>query len=202
MDDLVEAAREGDRVAFDEIVRRTHREVYTLALRLMGDQEDASDVVQDVYVRAFKGLRRFRGDASISTWLYRITANCSATSMRRRARHRHLRLDPELTVVDGRPESDPELGAVGSLARRDVEAAVAELPARLRAVVVLRDVHDFNHKEIAEQLGISESAAKVRLHRARKRLRVVLDVSDAQVSPDGAPTTEVAADDRGSVRAG
>ena len=192
MDDLVAAARDGDRAAFDEIVRRTYRDVYTLAVRLMGDREDASDVAQDVYIRAFRGLRRFRGDAAIGTWLYRITSNCASTSMRRRARHRHEPLDAELTVVDGRPESDPVLGAEATLARDEVETAVAELPARLRAVLVLRDVYDFSHREIAEQLGITESAAKVRLHRARKRLRAVF----------GMTASDEATDENGSIRAG
>lgn len=199
MEDLVEAARDGDRTAFDEIVRRTYRDVYTLAVRLMDDQEDAGDVVQEVYVRAFKGLRRFRGDSAIGTWLYRITANCAATSMRRRARHRHDRLDTDHAVVDGRPDSDPVLGAEASLARRDVDVAVRSLPARLRAVVLLRDVHDFSHHEIAEQLGITESAAKVRLHRARKRLRAALGMStDAAPDVEDGPAVEA----KGSIRAG
>ena len=184
MDELVAVARDGDRDAFDEIVRRTHRQVYTLALRLTGNQEDASDVVQDVYVRAFRGLRRFRGDAAIGTWLYRITANCSSTHLRRRARDRHDELEIEANVADPRPDADPVLRAEASLARSDLEAAIRRLPARLRAVVVLRDVHDFSHNEIAEELGITESAAKVRLHRGRKKLRAALGMIGGERIPD------------------
>ena len=77
--DVVAAAREGDRGAFDEIVRRTYVDTYTLAVRLTATEEDARDVVQEAYLRAWKGIRRFRGDAQFSTWMYRITANTAAT---------------------------------------------------------------------------------------------------------------------------
>ena len=77
LDGLVLAAREGDRQAFDELVRRTYVDTYTLALRLTADEEDARDVLQEAYLRAWKGLPRFRGDAQFSTWMYRITANTS-----------------------------------------------------------------------------------------------------------------------------
>jgi RNA polymerase sigma-70 factor (ECF subfamily) len=181
LDGLVAAARRGDRDAFDELVRRTHRDAYRLALRLTADAEDARDVVQDAYLRAYKGLRRFRGDAQFSTWLYRITANCAATHAGRRARHRHDLLDADTVVVDVRPESDPATTAEVDAMRRDLDAAIAELPDRLRAVVVLRDVYDLPHEAIAAELGISVSAAKVRLHRARLRLRerVFVDAADA-----------------------
>ena len=87
--ELVAAAKHGDREAFDELVRATYADTYTLAYRLTGNEEDARDVVQEAYLRAFRGLRRFRGDAQFSTWMYRITANCAATQLGKRARHRH-----------------------------------------------------------------------------------------------------------------
>jgi RNA polymerase sigma-70 factor (ECF subfamily) len=169
--ELVDEARRGDRAAFDELVRLTHRDTLRLALRLTADPEDARDVVQDAYLRAYKGIRRFRGDAQFTTWLYRITANCAASHTGRGARHRHDELDGDTVIVDGRPESDPEIVAELGALRRDLDAAIAELPDRLRAVVVLRDVYGLPHEAIAAELGISESAAKVRLHRARLRLR-------------------------------
>jgi RNA polymerase sigma-70 factor (ECF subfamily) len=171
LDALAAAARSGDRPAFDELVRRTHRDTFRLALRLTADPEDARDVVQDTYLRAYRGIRRFRGDAQFTTWLYRITANCASSHAGRRARHRHDALEAAEAVVDDRPESDPEATAAFGVLRRDLDVAIAELPPRLRAVVVLRDVYDLPHEAIAAELGISESAAKVRLHRARLRLR-------------------------------
>src|SRR5712691_11169471 len=93
VDRLVAAAREGDRAAFDELVRRTYVDTYTLALRLTANEEDARDVVQEAYLRAWKGIRRFRGDAQFSTWMYRITANTAYTMVKRRRRNRVETLD-------------------------------------------------------------------------------------------------------------
>src|SRR5438445_4167241 len=93
VDRLVAAAREGDRAAFDELVRRTFVETYTLALRLTANEEDARDVVQETYLRAWRGLDRFRGDSRFTTWLYRITANTAYSHLQRRKRHRTEALD-------------------------------------------------------------------------------------------------------------
>jgi RNA polymerase sigma-70 factor, ECF subfamily len=169
--DVVAAARDGDREAFDELVRLTYADTYTLAHRLTGNEEDARDVVQEAYLRAYRGLRRFRGDAQFSTWMYRITANCAATHLGRRSRHRHDELDESVPVVDPHPDHDPQLRADADDLRSRLRVALDALPPRLRAVVVLRDVYDLPHEAIAAELGISESAAKVRLHRARNKLR-------------------------------
>ncbi len=171
LDQLVEAARDGDHPAFEELVRRTYADTFALARRLVSDDEDARDVVQETYLRAFRSIKKFRGEAQFTTWLYRITANCASTYLGRRRRHRHDELDEEVTVPDLHPDHDPAMAADASLLRDRLEMAIAELPARLRAVVVLRDIYDMNHAEIADELGISESAAKVRLHRARRKLR-------------------------------
>jgi RNA polymerase sigma-70 factor (ECF subfamily) len=170
--DLVTAAKSGDRAAFDELVKATYAETYTLALRLTHNEEDARDVVQEAYLRAYKGLKKFREDAQFSTWLYRITANCAATHLGKGNRHRHEDLDDQAaTLFDDRPEVDPEASADASILRDRLSVALAHLPPKLRAVVVLRDVYDLPHEEIADELGITEAAAKVRLHRARKQLR-------------------------------
>jgi RNA polymerase sigma-70 factor, ECF subfamily len=171
LSELVDAARTGDRGAFDELVKVTYAETYTLALRLTGNEEDARDVVQEAYLRAFKGLKRFRGEARFTTWLYRITANCASTLLAKRTRHRHEELTEDAMVADSRPEIDPESMAEAELLRDRVSDALHDLPPGLRAVIVLRDVYDLPHEAIAAELGISEAAAKVRLHRARKKLR-------------------------------
>lgn len=168
--DLVAAAKDGDRDAFDELVRVTYVDTYTLAYRLTGDEEDARDVVQDAYLRAYKGLKRFRGDAQFSTWMYRITANCAATFLGKRAKNRHEELTDDV-VDEAYPAVDPEVSVETSDDRERLQQALRKLPPRLRAVVLLRDVYDLPHEAIATELGISESAAKVRLHRARRKLR-------------------------------
>jgi RNA polymerase sigma-70 factor, ECF subfamily len=170
-DELVVAAREGDRAAFEALVRATMADTYTLALRLTGDEEDARDVVQEAYLRAYRAIGRFRGDAAFTTWLYRITANCASTSLGRRSRHRHEPLADDAPLADEHPDTDPVAMATAGALRDRVTDALADLPPRLRAVVVLRDVYDLPHEAIAAELGISVPAAKVRLHRARRRLR-------------------------------
>ena len=170
-DDLVTWAQSGTRLAFDELVRRTHGDAYGLALRLTGNTEDARDVVQDAYLRAYKGLKNFRRDANFRTWLYRIVANCAYTQATKNRRHRHVELHDEVLVVETRPDNDPAVRGDIIALRDALEAAVQALPERLRAVVVLRDVYDLPHEAIAAELGISVSATKVRLHRARRRLR-------------------------------
>jgi RNA polymerase sigma-70 factor (ECF subfamily) len=182
--DLVAAAQDGDREAFDELVRVTYAESYTLALRLTGNEEDARDVVQEAYLRAFRGLKRFRGDAQFSTWMYRITANCAATHLGKRTKHRHEVLDDSDPVTDDRPAVDPQLQADASALRVRLTAALEALPPKLRQVVVLRDIYDLPHEAIAAELGISETAAKVRLHRARKKLREDLFPRRAEEAAD------------------
>ena len=186
--DRVTAAREGCRFAFDDVMRATYDDTYRLALRLTGNHADASDVAQDTYVRAFRYLCRFRGDSSVATWLYRITSNCASTLRSRQRRHRHSELTPDVQVRDQRPDHDPESVALGADLEARLRTAVALLPARMREVLILRDTHELTHQEIAKHIGITESAAKVRLHRARRKLRsAVFDEIDCP--PDDGPAT-------------
>jgi RNA polymerase sigma-70 factor (ECF subfamily) len=193
--ELVAAAKDGDRGAFDRLVRATYADTYTLAYRLTGDEEDARDVVQESYLRAYRGLKRFRGDAQFSTWMYRITANCATTYLAKRGRHRHEELSEDMPLDQDRPAGNPEANLDARDRSDTLQQALRRLPPRLRAVVVLRDVYDLPHESIAAELGISESAAKVRLHRARRKLREDLyplpndDAADSD--DDGAKTRAV-----------
>lgn len=186
LDGLAAAARAGDRGAFERLVRATYADQFTLALRLTGHEHDARDAVQEAYLRAYRGLRRFRGEAQVTTWLHRITANCSITLIERRRRQHTEVLGDEHVVVDLRADHDPERRAEQRSLRDRLEAAIARLPHRLRAVVILRDVYGLPHDAIAAELGITESAAKVRLHRARRRLRDDLDDEAADEAGDAA----------------
>jgi len=176
--DVVAAAREGDRGAFDEIVRRTYVDTYTLAVRLTATEEDARDVVQEAYLRAWKGIRRFRGDAQFSTWMYRITANTAATVSSKRRRQRTVHIDDVADPVETEVALHPELATENTELMGRLSAALDELPPRLRTLVVLKDVYGLSHEDIAEELGISVTAAKVRLHRGRKRMRDLLYEED------------------------
>jgi RNA polymerase sigma-70 factor (ECF subfamily) len=168
---LVAAARAGDHQALEDLVRATYADSYALAYRLTGNDEDAGDVVQEAYLRACRSLRRFRGDAQFTTWLYRITANCASTVVAKRARTRTEALGDDDDPADTLPDHDPEGRAATEEGRVKVAAALARLPERLRQVIVLRDIYDLSHSSIATELGISEAAAKVRLHRARRKMR-------------------------------
>ncbi len=188
---LVERARGGDTAAFEELVRITSPACYALALRLVGNEHDARDVMQDAYLRAFRGLRRFRGEAGFSTWLHRITVNCAASLLERRQRSSCDQLDDHeeaARLVEYRADGNPESAASTADDRERLVRALAKLPDPLRLVVVLRDVYDMPHREIARELGISQAAAKVRLHRARRRLREQLFDGRRlrSVEPDGA----------------
>jgi RNA polymerase sigma-70 factor, ECF subfamily len=169
--ELVAAAKAGDLGAFEQLIKRTYTDVYTLAYRLTGNEEDARDVAQEACLRAWRGVKKFRGDSRFSTWMYRITANCASTLLARRSKGSHEELSADDAVADLRPEVDPEAMAEAGYVRDRMTAALAELPPRLRAVVVLRDIYDLPHEAIAAELGISQEAAKVRLHRARRKLR-------------------------------
>jgi len=152
-------------------VRATSTDCYALALRLVGNEHDARDVLQETYLRAFRKLGKFRGDSAFGTWLHRITVNCSATLVAKRRRSFHVELDDDLEVLDTRTDRDPETAAGRADERARLVEALADLPDQMRMVIVLRDVYDLAHEEIARELGISQTAAKARLHRARRRLR-------------------------------
>lgn len=161
---LVESVRRGEPGAFEALVHETQRSVYSLVYRIVGNAEDAADVTQDVYLRVWRGLRTFRGDANFSTWLYRVAANAALTHVKRRNRA-GAPIDPvelpEVPVEDGSEQrADAEL----------LERALAVLPPTQRAVVVLKDVYGWSCEEIGKQMDTTEGAVKVRLFRARQRL--------------------------------
>ena len=167
----MEAAQGGDREAFQALVTASYRDVFTLALRLCRSEEDALDVTQEAYLRAYRSLDKFRGDSKFSTWMYRITANCASTYLKKRSRHRHDELDEHREPADDEPSRDPVGRAENAELRARLDEALGTLAPKLRAVVVLRDIYDLPHEDIASELGISVSASKVRLHRARHQLR-------------------------------
>jgi RNA polymerase sigma-70 factor (ECF subfamily) len=168
--ELVERAQRGDRDAFGELVWRYQDTVYTLAMRLVGPNL-AADVAQEALIRAWRAMPKFRGDASFTTWLHRITVNTAWTHRKRAARHIAAELEDTLVDTGQTPE---HAGEIADLQGRLV-AAISKLSPGQRAVVVLRDVSGWSHAEIARELGITQTTAKVRLHRARTRLRDLLE---------------------------
>jgi RNA polymerase sigma-70 factor, ECF subfamily len=170
--ELLERCRGGDESAWAELVRATQREVYTLCLRILRNPDDAADATQDAYVRAWKGLKSFRGEASFTTWLYRVASNAAISKQRSRKRRREHEVTSDDEMLALLPSGESTEGRAGARVELEtLERALRALPEHYRAAVVLRDVYGMSIDEIAERLAISESAAKVRVHRGRKKLR-------------------------------
>ena len=164
---LVERIRAGDARAFDEIVARHKRAVYSMARRLLDSHEDADEAAQVTFVRAWQALGGFRGESSLRTWLVRIVLNVSK-SLRAKAR--------PLDGLEGQEQrADPRAGSDDLLQRNEARArvrnAVDRLPPRQREVVMLKVFSEMTHREVAEILGLSEGAVKAHLHQAVSNLR-------------------------------
>jgi RNA polymerase sigma-70 factor (ECF subfamily) len=187
--ELVARARGGDRAAFDELVLRHEDRVFNMALRMLGNADDALDLAQEVFLSAYRALKGFESKALFSTWLYRVTVNRCRDEMRRRATVKHTRPRPlgALRDADDPPE-DPEARAASpvdaAVAREShgiVAAAVAALPDDAREALVLRDVEGLAYEEIAEILDVPVGTVRSRLHRARSLVRERL--REAGVTP-------------------
>jgi RNA polymerase sigma-70 factor (ECF subfamily) len=175
---LVRACLAGDRQAFDQLVKRHQRQVYLLCYRFLGNHEDASELAQDVFVRAYRGLASFKGTAAFTTWLYRIGVNQCLNRLSKGK----PRLEPldEAALGDAAQAAGTNAVAPDAALIRDeraqrVRRAIAQLPEKQRATVILRAYHELPHEQIAQVLGSSVAAAKTNLHHALKRLRMLLD---------------------------
>ena len=166
--ELVRLAQAGDREAFDEIVRRHQRQIYQLCYRFAGNHEDASDLAQDVFVRAYRALGGFKGQSALGTWLYRIGVNvCLNKKALKTPRFEPL---PDLEQHPAILEPADALVARGERAR-EVRAAIARLPPKQRATLILRTYHDLPHDEIARILGSSVGAVKANFFHALSNLK-------------------------------
>jgi RNA polymerase sigma-70 factor (ECF subfamily) len=168
---LVDACLAGTPGAFDLIVERHRRPIYQLCYRFVGNHEDASDLSQDVFLRAYRGLRRFRGQSSIATWLYRIGVNVCLN----RVSAKTVMSEPiaDRQFVDADAESAPERLLRTERAAK-VRSAIAQLPPKQRATLILRMYHEMSHREIAGVLGGSVGAVKANFFHALGNLRKLL----------------------------
>jgi RNA polymerase sigma-70 factor, ECF subfamily len=166
---LVEACLAGRSGAFDLIVQRHRRSVYLLCCRFVGNHEDASDLSQDVFLRAYRGLKGFRGQSSLATWLYRIGVNVCLNRVGAKAPVTTESIE-EQQYVDTRSESPSERLLKEERSAR-VRAAIAELPKKQRVTLILRMYHEMSHQEIAEVLGSSVGAVKANFFHALNNLK-------------------------------
>jgi len=173
--ELVKKSQLGDRSAFEELVLRHQELVFSLAYKLTGNREMANDVAQEAFIRAWKAIEKFRGDSTFSTWIYRITVNTAWTLRKKAKKHNTLNIDDtyEPIVID--EKKDPEMVAINSDLSSVLSKALNNLPVEQRIIVELKNIEGRSHKEIADYLDISVTAAKVRLHRAHQKLRQILE---------------------------
>jgi RNA polymerase sigma-70 factor (ECF subfamily) len=168
---LVAACLAGRREAFDLIVERHRRTVYQLCYRFVGNHEDASDLSQDVFVRAYRGLQRFRGQSSLATWIYRIGVNVCLNRVSSKK--------PATEPIDARPHldqraKDPSVELLRGERASQVRDAISQLPPKQRATVILRVYHELSHEEIAGILGSSVGAVKANFFHALGNLKRLL----------------------------
>ena len=176
---LVELLREADERAYEELITRFQQPVYTLALRLLSDNSEAADVVQEVFLKVFRNIGSFRGQSSLKTWIYRITVNEAHNARRWFFRHRRREVE-----LDTNPEEPCDrTAALADSARSPyqcavereqyllIEAALERISPIFREAVVLRDITDLSYEEIAVVLGVSLGTVKSRILRGREALR-------------------------------
>jgi RNA polymerase sigma-70 factor (ECF subfamily) len=171
---LVARAQEEDERAFGELIERYETKVYSLALKMLRNPEDAEDVLQDTFLRAYRGLKSFKGHSTFSTWIYRITANSALMKLRKKQL-------PTVSIEDADERETPiniadwAPGPVEQLLNQETQEAMADaieaLPAEFRQVFVLREVEGLSNADVAEILDLSVAAVKSRLHRARLKIR-------------------------------
>ena len=173
--ELVRKSQFGDKAAFEQLVIRHQDLVFSLAYKLTGNREMANDVAQEAFIRAWKAIEKFRGDSTFSTWIYRITVNTAWTLRKKAKKHNTLNIDDtyEPIVID--EKKDPELVAINSDLSSVLINALDKIPIEQRIIVELKNIEGRSHKEIADYLDISVTAAKVRLHRAHQKLRQILE---------------------------
>jgi RNA polymerase sigma-70 factor (ECF subfamily) len=177
---LVKRTLQGDTYAFDELVKTYQNKVYMLAYRYMGNEDDANDMAQEAFIKAYRSLRSFKGDASFGTWIYRITTNVCLDELRRRKRKIvPISLDEPLATLDGteieREISDQSLAADVVYEKkefsRNIQLLLDEMKYEHKTVIVLRDIMELSYEEIAVVLDCSIGTVKSRISRARNILQ-------------------------------
>jgi RNA polymerase sigma-70 factor (ECF subfamily) len=178
---LVRMAQAGAPEAFSELVRRYQDRVYAIIAGMVADEEDALDLTQETFIKAYMALDRFRQDAGFFTWLYRIAVHCCIDFSRKRKRRleplpldQYVGDDPSLEPRDSSPARDPERAAMNGHLRAAIRTALQQITEPFRTAVILRDMEDLSQEEIARIMGCPLGTAKTRIHRGRCQLRDLL----------------------------
>jgi RNA polymerase sigma-70 factor (ECF subfamily) len=170
--DLAGRIRSGDGTAFEAQYRQHATRLYNLACRMAGGTAEADDLLQDIFLLAYRKLGSFRGDSALGTWLYRLAMNHCLDVLRNR-QSRMGQMTDSMDEPDAAPVAAPG-PPLGTVSRIDLERAIEALPPACRAAFLLHDVEGFGHREVAEILGISDGTSKSQVHKARLRIRAHL----------------------------
>jgi len=167
---LIQRLKQGDEEAFEQIFRRYQKRVYNVAYRMISNRETAEDMTQEVFLRVFQKIRKFKGKSSFSTWLYRLTVNLCLDHLRKRNAHPTESLEDieEKALVYGKT---PEDDVILEERREAVQRIISSLPDKLRAIIILREIEGLSYKELAEAMNCSMGRVKSLLYEARMELR-------------------------------
>ena len=179
--DAIRLAQQGDAAAFERLYQLHNRRVYSLCLRMVGNTAEAEDLTQEAFLQLFRKVSTFRGESAFSTWLHRLAVNVVLMKLRKKSgTESSLEQITEPDEESGGPRRDfgaPDLRLSGSIDRVNLQRAIDQLPPGYRAVFVLHDVQGYEHNEIAGIMGCSIGNSKSQLHKARMRLRELLQES-------------------------
>jgi len=182
--EAIRLAQQGDAAAFEHLYRLHCRRVYFLCFRMVSDASEAEDITQDVFLQLFRKIHTFRGNSAFSTWLYRLTLNMVLMRFRKR-KHVQVSIDSPSTSSERDASAPMEIGEedftlTGTIDRMSLQKALGQLPEGYKQMFILHDVEGYEHNEIARILGCSTGNSKTQLHKARQRLRELLNQEGSQ----------------------
>lgn len=192
--EIIRSVLRGNVNDFEKLVTAYEKNVYNIALRMVGDPEDAADMTQETFIKAYRALSGFRGDSKFSSWLYRIASNVCLDFLRSRSRHPQVSLstvdeDDRATFELPDMRQNPEEQLMKKLGMEAVRRGLEQLPEQQRQILVLRELGGLSYAELAQTLGLEEGTVKSRIFRARKRLCALLlcdgNISDGAASVSG-----------------
>ena len=178
---LVERARSGDIEAFEKLIEGCQKKVFNIAFRMIGNYDDANELAQEVFLKAFRSIKKFKGDSLFSTWIYKVTANVCLDEIRRRKNKRVFSLDEEVEYGDGdlkrqipdnapTPDVEVEINEI----KKVVNKSIQELPNDYKSIIILRDIQGLSYDEISKIFDCPEGTVKSRINRARQALKKIL----------------------------
>ncbi len=189
---LLERAKSGDIIAFEELIGSYQKRVFNLALRIIGNYDDAADLAQEAFVRIYKAISSFKEQSSFSTWVYRITTNVCLDEIRKRKNRKVVYIDEDIQTDDGEmkrqvisSDPGPDEAAERSEIRRIVNDAINRLPEEQRVVITLRDLQGMSYEEIARILELPAGTVKSRINRARLALKNMLSSENRELLFEG-----------------